>query len=195
VCGAVHAPIQVTDTADIDKLQHPFAIASFVCYSRLPSLCDGRRRTHALASATQSERFNLILVAGFAIAAILIAAIGIYGAIAYAATARWREFGVRLALGATPRALLRHVLWQAARLGLVGGAAGVAGALLVAVAIGDALYLVPGQHEGMLFEVTTTDPLSLVSALIGVVAVALIAGAVPAWRVTWIDPARVLRSE
>lgn len=148
-----------------------------------------------VASATQSERFNLILVAGFAIVALLIAAIGIYGALAYAATARWREFGVRLALGATPRALLRHVLWQAARLGLIGGVAGVAGALLVAVWLGDALYLVPGQHEGMLFGVTTTDPLSLAGALAGVVTIALVAGAVPAWRVARIDPARVLRSE
>jgi ABC-type antimicrobial peptide transport system permease subunit len=148
-----------------------------------------------VASATQSERFNLILVAGFAIMALLIAAIGIYGALAYAATARWREFGVRLALGATPRALLRHVLWQAARLGLVGGIIGVAGALLVAVSLGDALYLVRGQHMGMLFGVTTTDPWSLTGAVIGVVTIALIAGAVPAWRVARIDPARVLRSE
>jgi predicted permease len=148
-----------------------------------------------VASATQSERFNLILVAGFAIMALLIAAIGIYGALAYAATARWREFGVRLALGATPRALLRHVLWQAARLGLVGGIVGVGGALLVAVSLGDALYLVRGQHMGMLFGVTTTDPWSLTGAVIGVVTIALIAGAVPAWRVARIDPARVLRSE
>jgi predicted permease len=148
-----------------------------------------------VASATQSERFNLILVAGFAIMALLIAAIGIYGALAYAATARWREFGVRLALGATPRALLRHVLWQAARLGLVGGIIGVAGALLVAVSLGDALYLVPGQHMGMLFGVTTTDPLSLAGALIGVVTIALIAAVVPASRVARIDPARVLRAE
>jgi predicted permease len=148
-----------------------------------------------VAVATQTERFNLILVAGFAIAAVLIAAIGIYGALAYAATARWREFGVRLALGATPRALLGRMLWYAARLGLIGGIVGVAGALVVAISLGDALYLVPGQHEGMLFSVTTTDPLSLAAALIGIVTIALIAGVVPAWRVARIDPARVLRAE
>jgi predicted permease len=148
-----------------------------------------------VAVATQTERFNLILVAGFAIAAVLIAAIGIYGALAYAATARWREFGVRLALGATPRALLGRMLWHAARLGLIGGIVGVAGALVVAISLGDALYLVPGQHQGMLFGVTTTDPSSLGGALIGVVTIALVAGAVPAWRVARIDPARVLRSE
>jgi putative ABC transport system permease protein len=90
---------------------------------------------------------------------------------------------------------LRHVLWQAARLGLVGGIVGVGGALLVAVSLGDALYLVRGQHMGMLFGVTTTDPWSLTGAVIGVVTIALIAGAVPAWRVARIDPARVLRSE
>jgi putative ABC transport system permease protein len=87
------------------------------------------------------------------------------------------------------------MLWHAARLGLIGGIVGVAGALVVAISLGDALYLVPGQHQGMLFGVTTTDPSSLGGALIGVVTIALVAGAVPAWRVARIDPARVLRSE
>jgi predicted permease len=148
-----------------------------------------------VGQALSRERFNLILVAGFAIVAVLVGAIGIYGAMAYAATARWREFGVRLALGASPYALLGTALWQAARLGLIGGALGVAGAIGLGFWIGNALYLVPGEHNGLLYNVTTTDPLALVGALGGIVLVALLAGALPARRVARIDPVRALRAD
>jgi ABC-type antimicrobial peptide transport system permease subunit len=148
-----------------------------------------------VAGATQGGRFNLLLVAGFATVAVLIAAIGIYGAMAYAATARWREYGVRLALGATPRGLVGRALWQAARMGLMGGVAGITGAIVFAMLIGDGLYLVPGRHSGVLFQVTTTDPPSLVGAAVGAVLVALVAGAVPARRVSKIDPVKALRAE
>lgn len=146
-------------------------------------------------AAAEGDRFNLTMVAGFAIIALLIAAVGIYGAMAYAATAGWRESGVRLALGASPRDLLAAALWRAARVGLVGGAVGIAGAMALALVIGNALYLVPGQHNGLLFNVKTTDPIVLVSALGGVVLVALIAGAVPARRVARVDPVTALRAE
>jgi ABC-type antimicrobial peptide transport system permease subunit len=145
--------------------------------------------------ARRGERFNLILISTFAIAAVAIAAIGLYAALAYAATARRREFAVRLALGATPADLLRQALWQAVRIGAVGGAAGVAAALAAAAALGDALYLVPGQHNGLLFDVSTTDPLSLAGAAAGAVLLALAAGASPARRVARIDPARVLGAD
>jgi ABC-type antimicrobial peptide transport system permease subunit len=148
-----------------------------------------------VGQALSRERFNLILVAGFAIVAVLVGAIGIYGAMAYAATARWREFGVRLALGASPRRLLGAALWQAVRLGLIGGGLGVAGAIGIGIWIGSALYLVPGQHNGLLYNVTTTDPLALAGALGGIVLIALLAGALPARRVAHIDPVRALRSE
>ena len=145
--------------------------------------------------SAKGARFNLIVVTGFAAAALLVAAIGLYGAMAYAATARWREYGVRLALGATPRRLVGRALWQAGRLGLIGGAIGVAGALLLAKWLGDSLYLVARVHSGVLYGVTTTDPMSLTMALVGVVALALLAGAVPARRVARIDPVRALRAE
>ena len=148
-----------------------------------------------VAASTNGARFNLVLVSGFAAAALLIAAIGIYGAMAYAATARWREYGVRLALGATPRDLVGRSLWHAARLGLVGGAIGVVGAVLFALWLGDSLYLVAGQHSGILYDVTTTDPPSLAAALVGVVVLALLAGAIPACRVARVDPVKALRAE
>jgi predicted permease len=148
-----------------------------------------------VTKSMKGARFNLILVTAFAIAALVVAAIGIYGALAYAASARSREYGVRLALGATPRGLVSQALWHAARLGFVGGAVGIAGTLLFAAWLGDALYLVPGQHNGLLFNTRTTDPIALASALAGVVLVALLAGAMPARRVSKIDPVTALRSE
>jgi putative ABC transport system permease protein len=145
--------------------------------------------------AIGKDRFNLFLVAAFAIVALLVAAIGIYGAMAYAATARWREFGVRLALGATPRSLLGSGLWQAARLGLMGGVIGIAGALALGVWLGDALYFVRNAHNGLLFNVKVTDPVVLVSALAGVVLLALLSGALPARRIARVNPVQALRGD
>ena len=125
----------------------------------------------------------------------LIGAIGIYGAMAYAAVARAREFGVRMALGASPAGLLRRALWYAARLGVAGAALGVAGAIGASVWIGDALYLVPGKHNGLLYNVRTTDPIALGAAAAGVVVIALLSGAIPARRLARIDPVKTLRTE
>lgn len=146
-----------------------------------------------VAVALQQDRFNLVLVASFAVVALLISAIGVYGAMAYAAVARAREFGVRLALGAAPMRLLRNALWRAGRLGVIGGSIGVALTLGLAVWLGNALYLVPGQHNGMLFSVKTTDPIAIGSAAIGIVLVTLAAGFIPALRLARVDPARTLR--
>jgi predicted permease len=145
--------------------------------------------------ALQRDRFNLLLAAGFSVVALFIAAIGIYGAMAYAAVARAREFGVRLALGASPAALLRRALWHAARFGVIGAALGLVGAFGAATWIGDALYLVPGQHNGLLYNVRTTDPIALGAAAAGVVVIALLSGAIPARRLARIDPAKTLRAE
>lgn len=145
--------------------------------------------------ALQRDRFNLILASGFSIVALLVAAIGIYGAMAYASVARAREFGVRVALGATPAGLLRRALWHAARLGVIGAAIGVACAAGVAVWIGDALYTVPGEHNGLLYGVKTTDATAIGAAAAGVILMALVSGAVPARRLARVDPVKALRSE
>ena len=145
--------------------------------------------------ALQEERFNLIVVGAFAILALLTASIGVYGAMAYAVSARWREFGVRVALGASPRALLGGALWQSVRLALIAGAVGLTGALLIARSIGDALYLVPGKHNGMLYDTKVDDPLALTSAVVLIVGLALIAGAIPARRASRVDPVTALRAD
>lgn len=148
-----------------------------------------------VAVALQRGRFNLALVTGFAVVAVIIGAIGIYGAMAYAAVARAREFGVRMALGASPAGLMRRALWHAARVGVAGAALGVAAAAAASVWIGDALYLVPGTHNGLLYNVSTTDPIALGAAAAGVVVIALLSGAIPAHRLARTDPVTALRAE
>lgn len=145
--------------------------------------------------ALQEERFNLIVVGAFALLALLTASIGVYGAMAYAVSARWREFGVRVALGASPRALLGGALWQSVQLALIAGGLGLAAALGLARWIGDALYLVPGKHNGMLYDTKVNDPVALASALILIVLLALVAGAVPARRASRVDPVTALRAD
>lgn len=146
-------------------------------------------------TALQSERFHLIVVATFALLAVVMASIGVYGAMAYAVTTRAREFGVRLALGASPGSLIGGTLWQTARLGFLGGGIGLVMALMLARWIGDALYLVPGKHNGLLYNTTTTDPLSMTGAVLAIVVLSLAAGAAPARRASRINPVETLRAD
>jgi putative ABC transport system permease protein len=145
--------------------------------------------------ALKGDRFNLLLIGSFAALAIVLAAIGVYGAMACSVEERTREFGVRLALGQSPRALVRATLWESARLGITGGIIGLGIALIVARLIGSALYLVRGKHNGLLYGVTTTDPLVLGAAIAALVAVATLAGLMPARRATRVDPLLALRAE
>jgi putative ABC transport system permease protein len=148
-----------------------------------------------VARALQGDRFNTLLVSTFALLAVLLAAVGIHGAIAYAVAGRTREFGVRLALGAQPSRLVWTTLWQWGRLGVIGGVLGIAATLALARVIGNAWYLVPGSHNGLLYEVTTTDPAALSLSFAAIILVALAAAAVPARRVGRVDPVLALRSE
>jgi predicted permease len=145
--------------------------------------------------ALRPDRFNLQLVAGFALAGMLLAAVGIYGAIAYAVQRRTRELGVRLALGARPARLMTSAVWLACRIGVAGAVLGLAATLLIARLIGDALYLVPGSHNGLLYGVTTTDPLMLGAAFAGITAAAVLAAIGPARRILRVDPVRALRCD
>jgi putative ABC transport system permease protein len=151
--------------------------------------------TERLDDAVKGDRFNLILIASFAVVAILLAAVGIHGAMACAVQERRREFGVRLALGAQPGAIIRASLRESARFGVIGGALGLTAALVLARLLGSALYLVEREHEGVLYGVTTTDPVALAAAAIAVVVVATISGVIPARQATKVDPLIALRSE
>jgi putative ABC transport system permease protein len=143
----------------------------------------------------KGARFNLILIGSFAAVAILLACVGIYGAMACAVQERAREFGVRLALGQPPAAILRGTVWQSARFGLTASALGIGVSLIIARLIGNALYLVRGEHNGLLHGVTTTDPVALASAAGALILIATLAGVIPARQATSVDPLVVLRSE
>ena len=148
-----------------------------------------------VAAALKGDRFNLILIAAFALVGIVLATVGVYGAMACAVRERTREFGVRLALGQPPRALIQSTLWQSARLGLAGAAIGLVLVFAMARILGNALYLVRGSHNGLLYGVTTTDPVSLAAAAIALVSLATLAGVFPAREATRVDPLIALRQE
>lgn len=143
----------------------------------------------------REDRFHLLLIGSFAIVAIVLAGIAVYGAVASMAHQRRREYGIRIALGARAAHVLTSALREPVRIGLAGAVAGIGTSLVAAAAIGDAFYLVPGQHNGLLFNVKTTDPIVLGSAAAGVLAVAVLAGAIPARRLARVDPLSVLRAE
>jgi putative ABC transport system permease protein len=123
------------------------------------------------------------LLAAFAASAVLLAAIGIYGLMAYTTAQRTQELGVRVALGATRRTLLRLVAGEGARLAVAGVALGVA------VALGVSRVL-----SSLLFGVRATDPLTLAGVSLAVALVAALASWLPARRAAAVDPVRALRA-
>jgi ABC-type antimicrobial peptide transport system permease subunit len=131
-----------------------------------------------------SPRFSLALVSSFALVAVLLALVGVYGVIAYSVAIRVREFGVRMALGATPRRLVSSVMGAGARLVGIGIALGVAGALSVGRLISSLLYGLPA-----------TDGLTLASAVALFAVVAAAACWLPARRASRVDPVAALRAE
>lgn len=136
------------------------------------------------ASSMSAERRMLRLMAAFALAAVLMSAIGLYGLISYSVTQRTRELGVRAALGAGRVAVTRLVLAQGIRLAAAGAALGILGAAA-------ALRVM----RSLLFGVSATDPLTLAAAALTVCGVALLATWAPARRATRVDPVRALAGE
>jgi predicted permease len=130
------------------------------------------------------SRVLATLAVAFAALATLLASIGLYGVLAYAVSQRTREFGVRMALGAAPGHVRRLVLRQLARITVAGAIVGVAGALVVGRAV-----------ESLLFRMNGHDPWVITAGVGVLLAVALAAGAGPAWRASRIDPLRALRYE
>jgi putative ABC transport system permease protein len=126
----------------------------------------------------------MLLLGGFAAVAILLAAIGIYGVIAYLAEQRVREIGIRLALGASRTRVIRLIVREGALLALGGLAIGLTGALALSRVL-----------QALLFEVRPSDPLTYVAviALLGVVA--LLASTAPALAAARVDPALTMRAE
>jgi predicted permease len=150
---------------------------------RLPVF--GAKTLDDLLSASLAERrFSMEVVGLFALTALLLAGMGIYGVISYIVSERTREIGIRLALGAQSRNILRMVVRQGLGLALAGAAVGLVGALIVA-------HLM----AGLLYGIRPTDPFTFAGVALLLIAVALLACYIPARRAIRVDPLVALRYE
>jgi putative ABC transport system permease protein len=143
-----------------------------------------RSMEQVLSRSLALRNFMRMLLSAFAILALLLAAIGIYGVISYAVSQRTREIGVRMALGATPSGMLSLILAESLRLIFFGVVFGVAAA-----------FALTRMLASMLYGVTSTDPLIFVSVTLLLTVIALAACLIPARRAMRIDPMVALRHE
>jgi putative ABC transport system permease protein len=148
----------------------------------LPS-ADVRSMSQIVSRSTSRQRFNMILMSVFALSALALAAIGIYGVMAYAVQQRTREIGIRLALGAEPGAVRRMVVLQGMRLAVIGVAIGVAGA-----------FVLSQYMKSLLFGVEARDPLVFVGVPALLAIIAFMAVWAPAARASRVDPLGALRA-
>jgi predicted permease len=137
-----------------------------------------------LVAASAENRFRTLLLTLFALTAISLAAIGLYGTLSYFVTVRQREVGLRMALGAVPQQILQRFLLQGVAVACLGCAAGLALAAIASRAL-----------VGMLYGVSRVDALSYLGVAVVAVLVAAFASALPAARAARLDPMRVLRQE
>jgi len=137
-----------------------------------------------ISNSVAQPRLNLSLLAAFAGLALVLAAVGVYGVMAYAVTQRTQEFGIRIALGASPGAVLKQVFLEGGHLAALGLALGIIAALLLTRLM-----------SGLLFDVKPYDPVTLGIAAAVLAAVSLAACYIPARRATQVDPLVALRYE
>jgi putative ABC transport system permease protein len=134
-----------------------------------------------------SQRFPMILLGAFAVLALLLASVGIYGVISYSVTQRVHEIAIRIALGAEKRDVFRMVVGQGLRLALAGLAIGAAAALILTRSL--------SSFSHLLYGVRASDPLTFVTISVVLTAVAVLACYLPARRATHVDPLVALKYE
>jgi ABC-type antimicrobial peptide transport system permease subunit len=132
--------------------------------------------------AASPRRFVVLLLAGFAGFALVLASLGIYAVISYSVNQRTQEIGIRMALGASTQSLQAGILFQTLTLAAIGMLLGVVSSWALARAL-----------SGLLFGVTSTDPATFAAMLLLLTSVAALAGYLPARRASRIDPMAALR--
>ena len=147
-------------------------------------LFDVRTMTEMTAASMAQLSFTIIVLGAAALVTLILGAVGLYGVMAYVVSLRTRELAVRIALGATPSAVVRMVTKQ----GVAVTGLGIASGLVLFVIVARAL-------KSLLFGVASTDPVTLVSASLLLVGIAALASWLPARRTSRVDPADVLRAE
>jgi ABC-type antimicrobial peptide transport system permease subunit len=128
------------------------------------------------------QRIGLTLVGAFAVAALLIACVGVYGVVSYWVTTRTREIGIRVALGATTGQVSRLVARQTSRLVVTGAILGLIGGVIAG-----------GAADALLYQTPSTDPLALGGAVAVLACVGLVAGYLPSRRALKVNPVETLR--
>ena len=137
-----------------------------------------------IATSLSQRRFSMLLLAAFAVLALLLAAVGIYSVLSFAVRRRVREIGIRVALGAETKDILRLVVTEGMKPALLGLALGVAGALALGRAVASFIY-----------GIAPYDPITFAAVAALLAAVALMASIIPAFRAARIEPTRALREE
>jgi predicted permease len=145
---------------------------------------DERTMNDAITASMDRRRFSLVVLGMFAVTALFLSAIGIYGVVAYAVTRRTRDIGIRVALGASRRNILHGLLGESGQMALSGTLLG----LLVSIGLSRLIAT-------FLFRVSTIDPLTFGGMALLLLLVTLAASFIPAWRATNVDPLVALRAE
>jgi putative ABC transport system permease protein len=184
---ALNTPVTVVAKTALDPASAAAALRTALSRTdptRSVTFTDITTLDAALSRVLAQPRFYLVMVGVFAVVAFLLASLGIYGTMMFWVGDRWREFGIRIALGANRASVASLLLGHGLGFAAAGMAAG-----LVALAAGRRLL------SGLLFQVAPADPIVLASAISLLTLAAFVAGLVPARRIARVDPVTTLRAE